>query len=204
MRYFREINIDLNPEDIENVERIGQFHPARKWPRPVKVTFVEEGARDRVLYFKSRLRCSQAFKEFKISKEEPRDIRIKRAMFRQAALIAQNKGLDLFMTYDFVTIEGVNYGLENVEAIPLEYTIAGTSPKKSPVKIKIPMSSYVKCRKQAERVTFVVPSLVKTCKGLTFCSEDCFLSNFFACSITYRGRKFSFFGRQRNIKMNVL
>ena len=34
----------------------------------------------------------------------------------------------------------------------------------------------------------VGPSLQKTCRGLAFCSENSFLSNFYKCEIQYRGQ----------------
>ena len=153
LQCFREIHIDLVPADIVKIERIRVHEPNRRRPRPVKVTFAETGTRDQVFYFKSRLKYSDGFKEFKISKEEPRDIRVKRAKLRQAALIARNKGLDVFISYDFIKIEGTEYRLEHVDSIPAEFTIEGPSPKKSSPKFKIPLSFYVKCRKKAEHVT---------------------------------------------------
>ena len=190
LRCFHDMNIDLGPQDIVNVERIGVHEPSRRRPRPVKVTFVETGTRDQIFYFKSRLRLSDKFGELKISKEEPRETRVRRAKLRQAALIARNKGRQVFESFHFVKIEGITYRLDDVDTIPSEYTIAGSSPTQYSPKVKIPLSFYVKCRKKAERVTIVGPTLHKTCRGLSFSSENCFLSNFYPCTIQYRGEKF--------------
>ena len=64
LRCFNDTNIDMCDRDLVNVQRIGAFNPRNRRPRPVKVTFQETGARDQVLYFKSRLMHSQTFKEF--------------------------------------------------------------------------------------------------------------------------------------------
>ena len=190
IRCFHDINIDVSEEDVTNVERIGAYNPKNRRPRPVKVTFKESGVRDQILYFKSRLRYSQFFKEFKISKEEPRDVRIKRAKLRQAALIAKNKGLDVFITFDFVRIEGVNYDIDNIDTVPAEFTIAGQSPK-TPPKFRRDLSLERKCKWKAEKAVIIGPSLQKTVRGLAFSSANCFLSNFFPCTVFYRGSKFS-------------
>ena len=187
---FRDINLDIKPHDVANIERIGQYVSEKARPRPVKVTFVEAGTRDQVLYFKSRLKYSRIFKEFKISKEEPREVRVKRAKLRQASLIAQNKGLDVFVTYDYIMIEGITYNLENVDDIPVDLTIDRRPSRGSPPTFQSSLSPFLKCRRKAEKITFVGPSLLKTVKGLAFSSANCFLSNFYPCQVVYRGNKF--------------
>ena len=185
-----DINIDLASDDIIRIERIGRFNPHKKWPRPVKVVFRDRTVRDQIYYFKSRLKHSEKFSVFKISKEKPRDMRVSRAKLRMAADIARYKGLDVYTGPESTRIEGTTYTPDNVDSIPMEYTVEGNSPKKSPPKFKIPMSFYVKCRKRAEKIITVGPSLQKTIKGLAFSSENCFLSNFFACTVKCRGYTF--------------
>ena len=48
--------------------------------------------RDQVLYFKSRIRFSPVFSDIKVNKEEHKDLRVKHAMLRQAALSARAAG----------------------------------------------------------------------------------------------------------------
>ena len=84
--------IGVTPEDIVNAERIGGFSKNRKWPRPVKITLTDQTKRDQIYIFKRRLSFSVAFGALKINKEERKDIRVRAAKLRQAALKTKSLG----------------------------------------------------------------------------------------------------------------
>ena len=48
---FKDINLNIEDCDIENVSRIGTYDPNQRWPRPIKILFTTSGTRDQVLYF---------------------------------------------------------------------------------------------------------------------------------------------------------
>ena len=112
----REIGIPMRPADIEKVFRIGDWDPRNPRPRLVKCVFYNELKRDQVFYFKARLRFSLIFKAIKINKEEHKDLRMKSAMLRQAAILAREARRFVYQRPDSISIDGVTYTLEHNEA----------------------------------------------------------------------------------------
>ena len=185
---FHDINLDINGVDIEFIERIGTFDKNKRWPRPVKITFRDSTIRDQVLYFKLRLRHSNRFSEFMISREEPKEIRINRAKLRQAADIARQNGHNVIASPDRISIDNIEYNLDQLESLPNEF-----KPPDRPIPPVNPrvLNFFDKCRRKAERIIMVGPSLQKTVRGLAFCSANSFLSNFYICQINYRGQLYN-------------
>ena len=66
---FKDINLNVENQDIENIERIAVVDPNRNknWPRPIKIIYRDKYLQDQVLFFKLRLRHSSTYHEFKIS-----------------------------------------------------------------------------------------------------------------------------------------
>ena len=173
-----EIGVSLKPEDIETVYRIGDESEKRAWPRPVKCVLYDVIQRDQILHFKSRLRYSHAFKEVKVNREEHKELRVKSAMLRHAALIARREGRYVFQKEDRVIIDGTAYTLETTDDIPHRYQ---RNPNND-----IDLSLAEKARTRAQHVVMVGHSLQKLNYGLGFFSSNCFLSNFFECEVVCR------------------
>ena len=173
-----EIGINLKPEDIEMVYRIGDEDEKRAWPRPVKCVFYDVVKRDQILYFKSRLRYSQVFKEVKINKEMHRELRVKSAILRHAALLARREGQYVFQKEDRVVIDGTGYTLDTTDDIPLRY--------RRDLNLDSELNPMDKATTRAHHVEIVGPSLQKLDYGLGFFSTSCFLSNFYKCEVVCR------------------
>ena len=171
-----DIGLNLKPEDIEMVYRIGDESEKRAWPRPVKCVLYDPLRRDQILYFKSRLCHSPVFKDVRINKEEHRELRIKNAMLRHAALIARREGRYVYQKEDHVVIDGTSYTHENIDDIPSRY-------RRNP---DIDQDMTMPKKARACNVKIVGPSIQKLDYGLGFFSSNCFLSNFFECDIVCR------------------
>ena len=184
---FNDINLNIEDGDIENVDRIGLYDKNQSWPRPVKILFTSSAARDQVLYFKLRLRHSAIYHEFKISKEEPKELRVNRAKLRQAANIARENGHKVIAMLDRVIINDVEYNHENIDTIPQNFRIKTSHNFEASNSL---LTFEEKCRFKSGKIISVGPSLQKTKRGLAFCSEASFLSNFYRCNIVYRGETY--------------
>ena len=177
---IHDIGITCRVSDIEKAYRIGDWDPNNKRPRPVKCVFFDQVKRDQVLYFKSRLRHSMLFNGFKINKEEHKDLRVKGAILRQAAILARDSGHDVYERPDSVTIDGIKYSLDQVDIIPVEFRCRNATDSTD-------KTDFDKARDRAEHVIIVGPSLQKLSYGLGFFSSNCFLSNFYSSEIVHRG-----------------
>ena len=173
-----DIGLNLKPEDIEKVYRIGDDKEKRAWPRPVKCVLYDVLTRDQILYFKSRLQHSLVFREVKINREENKDLRIRIAMLRHAALVARREGRYVYQTPDRVVIDGTPYTLDTVYDIPSKY-------RRNP-NTDYGLTDHEKARTQAQHVIRIGPAMQKLDYGLGFFSSNCFLSNFFECEIVCR------------------
>ena len=185
---FRDMHLNIEDKDIENVVRIGAYNKNKRWPRPVKISFVDSAARDQILYFKTRVKQTAFFSDFQFSKEEPKGIREKRTKLRHAAIKARQRGQDVVEHPDKIFINSIEYNLNQVDMIPTEFQV------KKPVRQaqrREAMNFYDKCRTKTEDITIVGPSLQRTIRGLAFSSEGCFLSNFYVCNVLYRGEKYN-------------
>ena len=89
---INDIGIPITQADIENVFRIGKPDNSRSRPRPVKLVLGDQTVRDQIFHFKARLRFSELFKDIRINKEEPKDVRIRIAKLRQAGQSARTQG----------------------------------------------------------------------------------------------------------------
>ena len=177
----REIGINMRPADIEKVFRIGEWDPRQPRPRPVKCVFYDEIKRDQVLYFKAGLRFSPIFKQIKINREEHKDLRVKSAMLRQAALLAREAGRFVYQRTDSVSIEGETYTLEQADNLPPEFRGPSNAMNGDE-----PLTPYLKARTRAENVTMIGTSMQRLSYGFGFFSAPCFMSNFYECEVVCR------------------
>ena len=83
--------------------------------------FVESLRRDQILHLKTRLRHSLVFKEFKVNREEHKDLRVRSALLRHAALTAREAGCYVYQRQDSITIDRVSCSLDQTDSIPMEY-----------------------------------------------------------------------------------
>ena len=173
-----DIGLNLKPEEIEIVYRIGDPNEKRAWPRPIKCVLYDVLRRDQILYVKSRLRHSLGFKFVKINKEEHKERRIKGSILRHSTLIARNEGRRVFQKEDRVVIDGTAYTLENIEDIPQQFRRS----QQFDHELILPEKAIT----HALNVVYVSPSLQRLDYGLGFFSTNCFFSNFFECDLVYR------------------
>ena len=86
-----------------------------------------------------------------------------------------------------LNIDGCEYSIENIDAIPMDFR----KDKNTPISPRM-ITDFEKARKRAQRVDMVRQSLQKLSHGQGFFSSGCYLSNFFAynfvCVILRRTR----------------
>ena len=115
------MEIPITQADIENVYRIGKFDRNRSRPRPVKLVLFDQTVRDQIFLFKSRLRFSELYKDVRVNKEEPKDVRIKIAKLRQAGQAARKMGHKVQTRPGGIIIDGMRYSASNLEDIPAKF-----------------------------------------------------------------------------------
>ena len=77
--------------------------------------------RDQIIYFKRRLRQSHVFSEVMINKEEHKDLRVKSAMLRHAALMARRDGKYVYQRPNMIVIDNTTYTLDTADCLPQQY-----------------------------------------------------------------------------------
>ena len=187
---INDIEIQIGPNDIEKVHRIGKFDRNSKRPRPVKLVLRDQTKRDQILIFKRRFRNSNKFSDIMVNKEQRKDLRVKAAKLRQAALAAKNMGHEVEMFEEEIKIDGVKYSTFTLNHIPPEFMVEANQIKNAPINTRR-LSLFDKCTTKAANIIMVGPALQKTPYGLAFFSSQCFLSNFFSCGISFRGRHYT-------------
>ena len=187
---INDIEIQIGPNDIEKVHRIGKFDRKSKRPRPVKIVLRDQTKRDQILIFKRRFRNSDKFSDIRVNKEQRKDLRVKAAKLRQAALAGKNMGHEVEIFEEEIKIDGIRYSTFALDRIPLEFMVEANQIKNAPINVRR-LSLYDKSTIKAYNVIMVGPALQKTPYGLAFFSSQCFLSNFFNCSIFFRGRHYT-------------
>ena len=191
LRCINEIGVPVTPEDIVNAERIGRFSKNRKWPRPVKITLTDQTKRDQIYIFKRRLHFSVAFGALKINKEERKDIRVRAAKLRQAALKAKSLGHKVETKLDGrIRIDNVEYNTLTLSSIPERFMTEANEIRQPPLNTRR-LSLLQKCTTNSSKAIMVGPSLQKTPLGLAFYSRKCFLSNFYRCSFHFKGQSYT-------------
>ena len=187
-RCINEIGVPVTPEDIVNAERIGRFSKSRKWPRPVKITLSDQTKRDQIYIFKRRLRFSVAFGALKINKEERKDVRVRAAKLRQAALKAISLGHKVETKVDGrIRIDNVEYNTLTLSSIPERFMTEANEIRQPPLNTRR-LSLLQKCTTNSGKAIMVGPSLQKTPLGLAFFSKNC---NFYRCSFHFKGQSYT-------------
>ena len=115
---MNDIGVPSNWDDIEEILKIGRVNKDRPWPRAVKITLKDHSIRDQIFFFKSRLRFPNKFKSVRVNKEERKDLRIKTAKLRQAALSARNQGHKVENRRGHIKIDGQDYSTLKAKKFP--------------------------------------------------------------------------------------
>ena len=187
---INDMGIPITQADIENVFRIGKFDRNRSRPRPVKLVLADQTVRDQIFLFKARLRFSEIYRDVRINKEEPKDIRIRIAKLRQAGQSARKQGHRVETKPGEIIIDGMSFNISNLDDIPQKFMTEANKSKSPPQNINR-MSLSRRCRTKSNATIMVGPSLQKTPRGLAFYSHQSFLSNFHSCKICFRNQTFT-------------
>ena len=185
-----DIGIPITQADIENIFRIGKPDKRKSRPRPVKLILIDQTVRDQIFLFKARLRFSELYKDIRINKEEPKDVRIKIAKLRQAGQSARKQGHRVETRPGGISIDGISFNVSNLEDIPKKFMSEADKPKSPPQNTRR-LSLSKRCKTKSNASIMVGPSLQKTPYGLAFYSEQSFLSNFYSCKICFRNQTFT-------------
>ena len=194
LKFVREMDIDIQPEDIEVAYRLGT-DPSKYRPRPVKLVLKNEILRDQIYHFKLRLRNTRFFKTIQISLDQQKELRVKMGILKWAATNARAQGYILYSSDCRVKIDGVEYDIAHVDEIPEIFlgtegaTNQTVPPPPPPFNVRR-LSMYDRARKKSERAIELSTGLQKTDWCLLFFSAGCFLSNFYRCQISFQGYKF--------------
>ena len=118
-----DMKAPIDPNEVIEATRIGPPDSARRWPRPVRVTFDSEPTRMRIYENRNNLLETKLFGNIRINSDEPKDVRVKRAKIRQAAEMAVKAGKTVLAGKrpGDIQIDGVVYNMLNIDQIPEEY-----------------------------------------------------------------------------------
>ena len=199
LKFITDMDISIDPNDIEVAFRLGRPDRSKPCPRPVKLVLKSEIVRDQIFYFKKRLRQSKIFNSFQLSLDLDKDLRVKMGILKRAANNARAYGREVYSQPQYINIDGVEYDLSHIDNIPAEYLKSNVDlqdPPPPPANThKVPHSIseqeiYNRARKMSEKAIMITSGFQKTPWGLLFCSAGCFLSNFYRCSVHYQGYDF--------------
>ena len=118
-----DIHAPIAPHEVIEAKRIGSYDAKRRWPRPVRVTFDTESTRMRIYENRNSLPNTRLFGNVRMSPDEPKDTRVKRAKLRQAVEKAKNAGKTVLTTSrpGEILIDGKAYNMTNTDEIPEEF-----------------------------------------------------------------------------------
>ena len=109
------IGIRMMECDYNTVERLGRWKPQKQWPRPIKLELITMHKKNKIIASGDFLKETEDYFKVRIQPDEPKSIRVGRAMLRQAANKARQEGKRVWQTKDTVEIDGVKYNTTTIK-----------------------------------------------------------------------------------------
>ena len=134
---IKQIGLNIFENDIDLTYWIGSFKGFNIWPRPVRVTFVSERVKLHIMENRECMKNSTTHYNVRLVKDEPKDVRVSRAILRKGAAKARDMGSHVVEKHDAVQIDGTLYNLQNAHILEKSYkdallsTSASQAGKKS-------------------------------------------------------------------------
>ena len=195
---LNEIGIRMVDCDYNTVERLGRWNPTRRWPRPIKLELVTTHKKNKILACKDYLWETADYYNVRLHPDEPKSVRVGKAMLRQLANKARQEGKSVQQTAMNVVVDGVKYNLENIHKHtvhdPPQPRKHSEGPKKDQVNAK-PKRKQNDVEKDAPEKDEHLKYAENLCTldtpyGLAFFTIRSRFSNFFPCEITLNGRSY--------------
>ena len=111
-----DIGLSLHRWDVDNTVRLGAYEKGKK--RPLKVGLVSETTKVDFLKNKRKLKTSELYNDIQVVPDEEKEIRKAKAILRQAAYLAKQRGDRVWQRHDLIWVNGVKYTVETVDKIP--------------------------------------------------------------------------------------
>ena len=178
---MEEIGIALTDADYNKMERLGKWSAQRSWPRPIKVELMTSHKKAKILASSEHLVQTNDFYRVRLNQDEPKEVRVARAMVRQTANKARSEGKVVKQTPDSVTINGVRYDITTIREIGKVLTANGQGGSTA-------QSEY---QGQETHIKYAEDTcMLDTPRGMAFFTIRCKLSNFYPCPIRFNGRRY--------------
>ena len=193
-----EIGIRMTDCDYDKVTRLGRWNPARQWPRPIKLELMTTHKRNKILASRDILRETDDYYNVRIQQDEPKKMRVGRAMLRQAANRARLEGKSVFQTHDYIEIDRKRYDINSIQVKDaageekVKPKNDATYEAQGPRQLHQPDKGEDPPMYQGETHVKYAEDLctLDTPYGLAFFSIRSQLSNFFPCAISFNGRNY--------------
>ena len=193
-----EIGVRMMDCDYNKLERLGRWNQARKWPRPIKLELMTTHKKNKILACKDYLWETADYYNVRLHPDEPKSVRVGRAMLRQLANKARYEGKAVQQSAANVVVDGVKYNLDNIHKLtaqnPPQSWRHGEGLKKDHPSVKPPLKQKALEKdappddehlKYAENLC-----TLDTPYGLAFFGIRSRFSNFYPCEITLNGRSY--------------
>ena len=184
------IDIKVYASEIEQVTRMGRRDEANKKPGPVILTLSRIILRDSVLQKKCGLMRVEKFKEVFVNADEPLEIRKAKSFLRKACYNAKRLGEVVLFKHNMVTINGVQYGIEDVDKIPEKFMKSESCANRDNNEAPMEAAGGEPAPTTKEGLIRKGEKMRITKKGLCFSGPSSYLSNLAYISITYNKRSY--------------
>ena len=192
---LREIGIRMTDCDYNKVERLGRWNQARQWPRPIKLELVTTHKKNKILATRDLLKETNDYYNVRIQADEPKRVRVGKAMIRQAAARARQEGKMVHQTQDSVVIDGTKYDIDSIQTLENGKDRRDRKNTRAPTVVKTGRpphkeKPYGASEGQSDTHLKYAENLctLDTPYGLAFFTIRNRLSNFYPCEISVNGR----------------
>ena len=112
------VGTNCQPQDIEQVYRLGTKMRNEKRPRPIMVKMKETQKRNQIYYARSKLKGNPTFERIWMNDDVIQNTRRIREDLRSVSLLCKEQGIDHKLHSDGIIVDGRKYKLEEGDQLP--------------------------------------------------------------------------------------
>ena len=190
---LNEIGIKMTESDYNKMVRLGRWNSAKNWPRPIKVELLTDHKKNKIYANRDNLKNTQDYYNVKINLDEPKLVRIGKAMLRQAAKKARDEGKRVYQNPYSIDIDGETFTIETIRSRNVDPSKPLPQPnQEKPQDRNKPQGSAPNHTTRDDVHKKYAEDLCQldTPFGLAFFTIRTKLSNFYPCKIHYNGRDY--------------
>ena len=188
---LREIGIPMMDCDYDKIERLGRWNPNRNWPRPIKLELVTTHKKNKILACRDYLKDTNDYYNVRLQPDEPKSIRVGRAMLRQAANKARQEGKVVCQNTNYIEINGIRYDINTINKLGNSHKSPHTTQADKKIHKPAPGNPERVPKEDEEHLKYAENlCTLDTPFGLAFYTIRSKLSNFYPCSISINGRQY--------------